>query len=185
MEIARANQLEARLNAERTARSEEIEALQQHGAAVAAQLEASQNSSNLIVDELRVRLAEFAGEDAAAAAVAAARDRRDSLLSELATLRTHLAEAEASRATDDSESDEEASETSGKLPENGAHARIAEVMAYAQSLENELAELRTHAETSLEPEPMPKPSKIVMPTPQAPSWRQHLVAGIARHSRRG
>jgi chromosome segregation ATPase len=185
MEIARANQLEARLNAERTARSEEIEALQQHSAAVAAQLEASQNSSNLIVDELRVRLAEFAGEDAAAAAVATARDRRDSLLSELATLHARLAEAEASRATDDSESDEKGSETSGKLPENGAHARIAEVMAYAQSLENELAELRAQAEAAPEPEPMSKPSKIVMPTPQPPSWRQHLVAGIARHSRRG
>jgi chromosome condensin MukBEF ATPase and DNA-binding subunit MukB len=179
----RANQLEARLNAERTARSEEIEALQQHSAAVAAQLEASQNSSNLIVDELRVRLAEYAGEEAAAAAVATARDRRDALLSELATLRSRLAEAETAQATVDSESNDEDGEISGKSPENGAHARIAEVMAYAQSLENELAELRAQAEAV--PEPLPKPSRIVMPTPQAPSWRQHLVAGIARHSRRG
>jgi hypothetical protein len=62
-------------------------------------------------------------------------------------------------------------------------------MAYAQSLESELAELRAQAEAPAEPasEPAPiaKPSKIVMPTPQTPSWRQHLVAGIARHSRRG
>jgi chromosome segregation ATPase len=151
---------------------------------VAAQLEASQNSSNLIVDELRVRLAEYAGEEAAAAAVATARDRRDSLLSELATLRARLAELEAARATvDHSASNDEEGETSGKSPENGAHARIAEVMAYAQSLENELAELRAQAEVV--PEPLPRPSKIIMPTPQAPSWRQHLVAGIARHSRRG
>jgi chromosome segregation ATPase len=189
MEIVRANQLEARLNAERSARSEEIEALQQHSAAVAAQLVASQNSSNLIVDELRVRLAEFAGEDAASAAVATARDRRDSLLSEVATLRARVAELEASRSVvAESDSDDDG-DGPGKSAENGAHTRIAEVMAYAQSLESELAELRAQAEAphepASEPAPIAKPSKIVMPTPQTPSWRQHLVAGIARHSRRG
>jgi DNA repair exonuclease SbcCD ATPase subunit len=185
MEIVRANQLEARLNAERTARSEEIEALQQHSAAVAAQLEANQNASNLIVDELRVRLAEFAGEDAASAAVASARERRDSLLSEVATLRARLAEAEAVRPIAGTESHDDDTETAGEAIENGAHARIAEVMAYAESLESELAELRAQAEAPPEPTPILKPTKVVMPTAPTPSWRKHLVAGIARHSRRG
>jgi hypothetical protein len=185
MEIVRANQLEARLNAERTARSEEIEALQQHSVAMAAQLEANQNSSNLIVDELRVRLAEFAGEDAASAAVSAARERRDSLLSEVAALRARLAEAEAPRAIVDDESHNDDNGASGETLENGAHVRIAEVMAYAQSLESELAELRAHVEASPEPTSIAKPSTIMMPTAPTPSWRKHLVAGIARHSRRG
>jgi chromosome segregation ATPase len=185
LEIVRANQLEARLNAERTARSEEIEALQQHSAAVTAQLEASQNASSLIVDELRVRLAEFAGEDAASAAVATARDRRDSLLSEVATLRARVAELEASQSVTQNDSDDDG-DGPGKSAENGAHARIAEVMAYAQSLENEIAELRAHAAgPATTPTSISKPSKIIMPTPQTPSWRQHLVAGIVRHSRRG
>ena len=46
-------------------------------------------------------------------------------------------------------------------------------------------ELRAEAEIPPEPAPIAKPSKIVMPKAQTPSWRQHLVAGIARHSRRG
>jgi hypothetical protein len=59
-------------------------------------------------------------------------------------------------------------------------------MAYAQSLENEIAELRAHATApAATPASTSKPSKIIMPTPQTPSWRQHLVAGIVRHSRRG
>ncbi len=85
----------------------------------------------------------------------------------------------------DRASRDEDDETSGESVENGAHARIAEVMAYAQSLESELAELRAQAEAPPEPAPILKPSKVVMPTAPTPSWRKHLVAGIARHSRLG
>jgi hypothetical protein len=84
-----------------------------------------------------------------------------------------------------SESHDDDTETAGEAIENGAHARIAEVMAYAESLESELAELRAQAEAAPEPTPILKPTKVVMPTAPTPSWRKHLVAGIARHSRRG
>jgi len=115
----------------------------------------------------------------------AARERRDSLLSEVATLRARLAEAETTRTMVHNESHDDDNETGDESLENGAHARIAEVMAYAQSLESELAELRALAEASPEPTSIAKPSRVVMPTAPTPSWRKHLVAGIARHSRRG
>ena len=65
--------------------------------ALAAEREADQNSANLIIDELRLHLAEAIGDDGATTAVATARERRDAVLGELQALRTRLTEAETHR----------------------------------------------------------------------------------------
>lgn len=172
MEIARANQLEVRLNAERTARTDEIDALTQRIAALSAEREADQNCANLIIDELRLRLAEAIGDDGATNAVASARDRRDAMLDEMQTLRAKLAENEAA-ASPVAESEEEGAETD-------ARARIAEVLAYARSREEEIAELRGRLAQP--------PAPIVVQAPHnddsaQPSWRRVFGGKVANGRR--
>jgi DNA repair exonuclease SbcCD ATPase subunit len=145
MEIDRANQLEIRLNAERTARNDEIEALTERMDALAAEREAYQNSANLIIDELRLRLAEAIGDDGATNAVATARDRRDALLDELQTLRAKVAEIEAAPAASSR------AENAEEGAENAADPHIAEVLAYARTLEEQIAELRSRLDQPAEP----------------------------------
>ncbi|MBV8651276.1 MAG: hypothetical protein JO255_07395, partial [Alphaproteobacteria bacterium] len=167
MEIARANQLEVRLNAERTARTDEIDALSQRITALAAEREADQNSANLIIDELRLRLAEAIGDDGATSAVATARERRDAMLSELQGLRNRIAEAEAAPSRHEPSDDAEGGS------ENAARTRIAEVMAYAQTLEEEIAEMRGRLDQPPEPviAPMQAPTHNEDMSAQ-PSWRR-------------
>jgi hypothetical protein len=165
MEIARANQLEVRLNAERTARTDEIDALSQRIVALAAEREADQNSANLIIDELRLRLAEAIGDDGATSAVATARERRDAMLSELQSLRNRVAEAETASSRNEPSDDAEGGS------ENAARTRIAEVMAYAQTLEEEIAEMRGRLDQPPEPVVAPLQTHHEDGSSQ-PSWRR-------------
>lgn len=180
MEITRANQLEMRLNAERTARAQEIEALQQHSAALTAQLEADQNSNNLIIDELRLRLAEFEGEEAAFAAVASAKQRKEAVVAELAALRAQL-EAKQSATRSDVADEDDA--TTDDEPENDARARINEVMNYARALENEVAELR--ADRGVSAEPASGHADDDGHENGMSSWRRNIFGGSARRARGG
>lgn len=185
MEIARANQLEVRLNAERTARADEIDALTQRIAALTAERQADQNSANLIIDELRLRLAEAIGDDAASNAVSVARDRRDSTLAELESLRARVAELEAGRSNErDADEDELAEDDL----EDSARSRIAEVLAYAQTLEEELAEMRgrlgPQEAVSSSPAAAPGHDQDDAVDASQPTWRRVFGAKVA-NGRRG
>jgi hypothetical protein len=178
-EITRANQLEVRLNAERTSRGDEIEALQQQNAALTAQREADHNSTTLIIDELRVRLAEVAGEDAASTAVAAARIRLEERDSEVELLRGRIAELEAERAavTEPDVGDDEDDQVQDE-PVDGARAQITEVMDYARTLEEQLGEVqqrRNEASVEQVGKAAEEPS---------PSWRRQLFGSRVVSSRR-
>jgi chromosome segregation ATPase len=175
MEIARTNELEMRLSQDRAGRSEEIEALQQRLEALTAQLTTTQYTNELIIDDLRVRLAEFEGDKAATGAVAAARQRLTALLSEIDLLRTCLAEAEA-----------KASGAAFHAAPATASQPVAEPEPVA---EGEAEPVDVYEER---PQPQPQPQRVVTaarPAPQsAPrmehpadpgsSWRRHLVAGL-------
>jgi hypothetical protein len=170
MEIARANQLEVRLNAERTARTDEIDALSQRIVALASEREADQNSANLVIDDLRLRLAEAIGDDGATSAVATARERRDAVLGELQALRTRIAEAETGSSAADNEAE--------GGTEDSARSRIAEVMAYAQTLEAEIAEMRGRLDQPPEPVISPVHQHLEDGSAQ-PSWRRVFGAKTA------
>jgi chromosome segregation ATPase len=177
MEIARANQLEVRLNAERTARADEIDALTQRIVALAAEREADQNSANLIIDELRLHLSEAIGDTGATSAVAVARERRDAMLGDLQALRTRVAELEAtaSSASEDAGEDDAVEGVS----ENVARARIAEVMAYAHTLEEEIAEMRGR----LDQPPETAIAAVHNHDETQPSWRRVFGAKAANGRR--
>ncbi len=179
MEVARANQLSVQLNAER-ARSEEIEALQQHVAALAAQRAADQSSSNLIIEELRLRLAEVAGEEAAASAVAHALERRNTLLDELAALRARVATLDADAAPAAAEvGDDDAAAVSAGETDRDVHEQVRQVLTYAQSLEGELGEMRARLDAALQPASDQRPSVV-----QVPAWRRNLFGGARTEERR-
>src|SRR5207302_6907617 len=102
------------------------------------------------VDELRIRLAEAVGEDAASNAVAVARDRKESLFAELQSLRRSVAELEAAKdkapaASEPAPSRDEHDEQA----RDEARARLAEVTEYARSLEQEVTELRNRLPRSM------------------------------------
>ncbi len=173
MEIARANQLESRLNAERTSRAEEIAALQQQNAALVAELDAGRNSANLVIQELRHRLAEAVGEEAAATVVAATRDQGNNLLGELQSLRARVAEYEAKEAA--AAAQPEPDTVDGESVAD-VRARFAQVTEYAHSLEAELTDLRARAADKPVLAPVVGHAEEAAPAmaDAGSSWRQNL-----------
>jgi chromosome segregation ATPase len=161
LEIARANQLEQRLSAERANHAAELEALHQHGAALAAQLEADRNSSALIVEELRRHLAEAVGEEAANGALSATLDHRDAAAAEIEALRARVTELEAQAAPRQEEI----------APPAGVRTQIAEVLSYARDLDQ-------NAPDSAPDEAAAEDGSDA--SEEAPNWGRHLMARLKR-----
>jgi chromosome segregation ATPase len=98
--VARFQELERRLDGERTSRADEIAALEERIAALTSQLAATQNSNALVIDDLRLRLAATGDDGEAATFVEAAQERIGALTDELEMLRARLAERDASAAVE-------------------------------------------------------------------------------------
>jgi chromosome segregation ATPase len=177
MEIARANQLETRLNAERTSRADEIAALQQQNTALGSEVEASRDSANLIIHELRLRLAEAIGEEAAASVASTARDQSDSVFAELRSLRNRVAEFEARQSLAEAGVAAAGAAAEGEAGSE-VRSRIDEVMAYARTLESEVAEMRSRLEKSEEATGVSEGDHGEAADPNGPggssTWRQNL-----------
>ena len=177
-EIAHANQLEVLLTGERTSRADEIEALQQQNAALNAQREADYASSILVIDELRLRLAEAAGEDAASNAVSAARARCAEWMRELQAQRDRIAELEAERAAvPEPVTAADADEPAADEVAMDVHAQITEVVDYARILEEQRSQ-PSEARSELAKSPAGR-----VEDDQVPAWRRHLF-GAKVSSRR-
>jgi hypothetical protein len=93
-QLARLQQLEIELGEARIARIDEINALNERVAAFEGQLVAAESSSSLVIDDLRLRLAERTDDTGDADQVAAAQLRIQALTDELEELRSRVAEYE-------------------------------------------------------------------------------------------
>jgi chromosome segregation ATPase len=148
LEIAHAHELEMRLGSEGSKRADEIAALEQRIEALTMQLDAAQASSELVVDDLRIRLAALEGDQAAAAAVTAARQRSDALATEVEGLRARLADAE--HRAERGAAMPESADTAALLTRHAAvQAQVAELEGHIHALETELGDAHRRLEDAL------------------------------------